>query len=428
MSNEMNNHTTFLRTQSYLVNGKVNPLSNISRKKYFSNYLNICSKKKNNTSKRNSSKDKKYINQIKNLKKKKQFYSCQFNKKHIKKFNIKENKKEIENYQDSEYSLNYSQKQNEFENNKENKPLNNYCQEQQSFIKTEINEETNNNKFFDNKTDFNLYGSNRFIEKKNNHYKGDISLKIPRRNNYNDLDVSDLINKIHKKKQFSNSTKFNNFLKYTKPKNNIIMRNNNSTFTEKNRNIYKSFQKDNSYINKIFSLNVKDFTDINYNKNNNKLLYKLNYYKKRENFSKNNFKSENTTTDKLKLMKRLINKTSLYNTNNFYPKNNLYENNSFKNFSKISRNNNFSQLKSEYQINSEKNLFKANKDLFKSSLSNAIYSMRDERNTKQFIKELNKNKTNYNRINDGKLFSFNKQNTENWDDDFYSSLKNKLLF
>ena len=43
MSINQNTPSTFLRTQSYIVNGKPNPnlLSNISRRKFFSNFIKV---------------------------------------------------------------------------------------------------------------------------------------------------------------------------------------------------------------------------------------------------------------------------------------------------------------------------------------------------------------------------------------------------
>ena len=127
--NEQNSPTMFLRTQSYIVNGKPNPLSNISRRKYFSNFIqNYDRKQKEKTKTVNS---KKYINKIKNSKKKIPFSTSKFKKKNIQKIKTKEkeeNKNDIinekTNYKFSKYSLNYNALPKETEKDKEKNQIN----------------------------------------------------------------------------------------------------------------------------------------------------------------------------------------------------------------------------------------------------------------------------------------------------------------
>ena len=94
-NNTHNSPSTFFRTQSYIVNGKPNPLSHISRKKFFSKYIDKFSKRGNiaKNLKLNSNKNKHYISDIKKSKKKKLSSSKkvnnsinknEFDKKHIK--------------------------------------------------------------------------------------------------------------------------------------------------------------------------------------------------------------------------------------------------------------------------------------------------------------------------------------------------------
>ena len=434
-SNIEYNGSSLLRTQSYLVNGKVNPLSDICRKKYFSNYLNIYSQGKSFSKKGNSSKGKKYINKIKNLRQKKHFYSNNCKKKNVKKFNTEENKKGKSNNQYSKFSLNYTAKEKDFRINKENKTLNDFSNEKDHFIKTKINEDSTNNKLLDNKKESNLFNSNSSIKKSKNNKK-QFCLQRPNQNKYREFDNSNLINDIFDNKIFSKTTKFNNFLRNIKhnnsnKNNNIIIKNNYSTFSGNNKikKIFKPIQKDKSYITKIFSNNEDDFIDINYTKNANKLLHKFNYFNKRENYVNNNFKNENTTKDKLKLMKKLINKTPLYNTNIISPpnNNNIYENNFIKKNNFIfNRNNNFSPILTDYNINHDANFLIKDKDRFSRSLSNFIHSMKDERNTNKFIKELNKNNKNYISSKKKIYFSFDKEKTEDWDDEFFYPLKSKI--
>ena len=137
---------------------------------------------------------------------------------------------------------------------------------------------------------------------------------------------------------------------------------------------------------------------------------KLNHFKKRENSANNyNYKDNNKTKYQLKLLKKSIDKNSLskiniesnqenykitdineikniknYNSSNNFNKNNHMQLNIDTNLCFI-RNNNFSPILTDYNIYDRTDLLKPDIDIFSKSLSNAIYAMRDERDTKKFI-------------------------------------------
>ena len=118
LKNQSNGHTTFLRSQSYIVNGQPNPLSNISRNKYFSKYTNISNGKN-----KKMKKDKNYINLIKKKQKKKSFPSKKSNKmKYIKQNNnnnqeeYKEFMTEPYNYKPPKYPMSINKEQNDKKN------------------------------------------------------------------------------------------------------------------------------------------------------------------------------------------------------------------------------------------------------------------------------------------------------------------------
>ena len=191
-----------------------------------------------------------------------------------------------------------------------------------------------------------------------------------------------------------------------------------------------SMKKNESFINEML-INIDDY--INKLKQSQKILHKLNYHTKKENFFQNNnnnfnIKEENKTKEKIKLMKKSINKISFINKSP--KKSNININKDFiNNLNNISYyfniNNNCGPSLTEYNLNNDNNILKPKKckDIMNRSLSNVLFSMRDERNTNKFIKELHKNK-NY---NSNKIihFSFNKDNSEKINDEFFFPLKNK---
>ena len=461
-----NSPTMFLRTQSYIVNGKPNPLSHISRRKYFSNFIqNYDRKQKEKTKTVNN---KKYINKIKNSKKKIPFSTSKFKKKNIQKLKTKEKEEnkndminEKTNYKFSKYSLNYNALPKEKEKDKEINQINHSINKEKEYITknnliNEVESEVIPKKkkdFFinilkDEKSKFPIYNSNNINYPKNNSFKREFCLTTEKDKYFYNNDVSDLFSNI-----FNNKNEKKYALNIVKTKNNINCNNKiNYGFSEKlkkNKKIFFSKQNEDKFLDKLLLKDNEDYLNIN-NKNNNNLLDKLNHFKKRENSASNyNYKDNNKTKYQLKLMKKSIDKNSLskinivskkenykiteineikniknYNSSNNFNKNNHKQLNIDTNLCFI-RNNNFSPVLTDYNIYDRTDLLKPDFDIFSKSLSNAICAMRDERDTNKFIKELNKNKKN---INSNKIinFSFNKEKTEELNDNFYSPLKSQI--
>jgi hypothetical protein len=460
--NPSNGHTTFLRSQSYIINGQPNPLSNISRKKYFSKYTNLSNEKN-----KKMKKDKNYIYLIKKQQKKKSFSSNKTNKKKFIKQNNKEEYKEFEtepyNYKPPKYPMNYNKEQNDTKNYTDinlNEFINDSFKE-----KDNMKKETENCKEIFHKTKNNYLNKIPIRKIKIPHYnlsgvtqKKDIIINNSSNQYYfttgnikdsNKIFFSDLNKK--NKNIFSNTTKLEFSLKHNSLDKKIDNLYNSAYSLKKNKNKKVTFAtyKDESYINKILFNNDEDCTFINGHINNNKLLSKLNHYTKREKYSYKPI-AKNVTKDLLKSMKKYLNNeiTSYKSSSskiNEIPKSknimNYYDsisiskqnfinfNNSIKNLSKYSqlRNNNFCHISSEYSnINSKKDLFKNElKDEFGKSLSNIINKIRDERKTNNFIKEL---KINNKLIKSKKAirFSFSQEKNERneyLNDEFYSPIK-----
>jgi len=463
LKNQSNGHTTFLRSQSYIVNGQPNPLSNISRNKYFSKYTNISNGKN-----KKMKKDKNYINLIKKQQKKKSFPSKKSNKmKYIKQNNnnnqeeYKEFMTEPYNYKPPKYPMSINKEQNDKKNCTEIN-LNGFIND--SFKEKDNMEKENSKKMF-YKTQNNFHNKISKRQNKIPYYnlngvtkKKDISINYLN-NQYcfttgnikdsNQIYFSDLNKK--SKNLFSNITK----LEFSSRHNSLDKKIDNlynsvySQKKKKNKNVTYSTYKDKSYINKILFNNDDDCIFINGHVNNNKLLRKLNHYTKREKYS---YKptSKNITKDLLKSMKKYLNneiasyKSSITKINeipgsknimNYYDsmknsKNNYINfNNSIKNLSKYSqlRNNNFCQLSSQYSnINSKKDLLKNElKDEFGKSLSKIISKIKEERKTNNFIKELKINNKLI-KSNNAIRFSFSQEKNERneyLNDEFYSPIK-----
>ena len=467
--NPSNSHTTFLRSQSYIVNGQPNPLSNISRNKYFSKYVNLKNEKN-----KKMMKDKGYIYLIKK-KKKKSFSSNKTNKKKFFKRTDKNKQEEYKefdtepyNYKPPKNPMNYNKMQNDIKNYTDinlNEFINNSFKEKDNMKKEKENCKEifhKTTKSFLNKVplrkiknpNYNLNGvtqkKNTSINNSNNQYyftTGNIK-------DSNKIYFSELNKKNNN--VFSNTTK----IEFSSKHNNLDKKIDNlynsaySLKKNKNKKVAFSTYKDKSYLNKILFNNDDDCTFINSHINKNKLLSKLNHYTKRENFSYK-LTAKNVTKDLLKSMKKYLNneiisyKSSSTKINkipkskcimNYYDSMRssinkyIYFNNSIKNLSKYSqlRNNNFCPFSSEYiNINSRKDLFKNElKDEFGKSLSNIINKIRDERKTNNFIKEL---KINNKLINSKKAirFSFSQEKNERneyLNDEFYSPIKHNNKF
>ena len=201
MSININTSSTYLRTQSYIINGEPNPnkLSNASRKKYFSNFIKDYINSNQKVSKNNINKKHYYITEIKKKKKKKISSLDKFNKNNIKKEKVNKDINKEKIY--SNKSLNHSIKIGENEYHIKSK------------MKKENNNEIMNKKhkiLFDNKSTFKeinmpIYGMNTFINKNINEKQFSITSENEK-NNIKDK----CFNITHNNKQFSNITKFKN--------------------------------------------------------------------------------------------------------------------------------------------------------------------------------------------------------------------------
>ena len=249
----MNNNTqntspsTFLRTQSYIVNGKPNPLSQISRKKFFSKYINKFSRRGNITKNNNN---KFYISDIKKLKKKK---SSSTKKIHnfIKK--KEEDKKEINNFYLSSNDL-FSNNINlkETKNTKQNNFNKSFIKEKECISNDNEKEKyTNGNKkqkiFFINKLKdktkkLPIYSLE--LAHKNNINK--MKLTDNEKNNNISSDISNLINNFHNNRVLTEANM--NYISTNKDYDNDINIKYNLTYSEKinkNKRIINSVDKNN---------------------------------------------------------------------------------------------------------------------------------------------------------------------------------------
>ena len=370
---ELNGHTTFLRTQSYIVNGQPNPLSNISRNKYFSRYANI-----NNEKNKKKKKDKSYIYLIKKQQKKKSYSS---NKSHKKIFIKKNNKNKKEDYEQNDIKSYTEKNLNELNDSFKDKDS---FQKKKENSKEKLHKTKNNflNNVQKNLTKIPYYDFSKVIQKKDiniNNLNNQYNYTAGNIKDSNKIFFSDLNNK--NKNLFSNTTK----LEFPSRQNSLDKKDNlySSVYSQKkkkNNKVILSTYKDESYINKIL-FNDDDCILINGHMNKNKLLSKLNHYTKKEKYSYR-ANTKKATKNLLKSMKKYLNteiasyKSSISKINeiprsknilNFYDsmgsslKNYINFNNSIKNISKYSqlRNNKCCLISSEYyNINSKKDFFK----------------------------------------------------------------------
>ena len=465
MENE-NKSSTLLRTQSYIANGMASPKLNASKKDYLSNLIkNKYNKKPSNKSKPKTSKSKNYINDIKKQKKdKKASVNKTSQKKLLKKYiNDKiDEKTEIINYKNNNnHSRNtfiYITKTEKFKNINEN-----YLYTKTHHYKIKNKKESNgkeNNKNTINIRDKKNYNNssifpNNELKKSNGFHKSSFYS-----NNLND----EYFSKTNKEKNNS-KFEFANIVNQTKlgimttkaqmnrSRNKEFRKNIDKIYTmsyhsKKKKNpsskVLTPILKDKNFVNKILCDENDDYLDIKTHKNKNILLNKLNYYTKRE---KIEFRDKNKTQKGLLTIKNLINRKSIMfspksTTNKIYniptklfhysySNYKQYNNNCLNNANKKtnSKNNAKSQIITEYNIKYNKKN-DCSSDLFKikisKSLSNIINSIREQRKTNKFIKDLNKNNTFGNSSNKHIKFSFSPNKDEDSNDEFYSPNKSKI--
>ena len=221
------------------------------------------------------------------------------------------------------------------------------------------------------------------------------------------------------RKNFTPDFEKQDIIKYNNNKN--LHRNNSYSLKMDDKLINNILKEDNEY-NNILDMNKK---------NNNKLLNKLYCYTARQNYNNMNSSdiNENITTKLLKSMKKSINKNNtihkLLKISNIQ---NNYKSDYVNYINNCSINN---KLNSNYINNKKSNSYKdfdnSTKDkcislLFENlikSTSNLLDSMKEERETNTFIKEL---KTGNNRIFSSR-FTYNMDNNDYTSDDFYIQLK-----
>ena len=341
------------------------------------------------------------------------------------------------------------------------------------------NENKNKKKYY-NKNQKNIFSKmkpKKLINKSNYDFKN--------KENYKELkEQVDIINKNNRNKIFRNSLnkqnkkKLNNYLKYNSQDNaintyknnfkfNQISFENNKCYTNKNDYIYNnvslspsnttmtsnhnqisyknlynlkdrnysySIRQNNSFIKILLNEDKDDY--LNIHKNNNKLLNKLYSYSTREkyNYKNPNPKEINITAKIVKIMKK-----SLEYKSNSLQKKQICHKSDFINYVNNSVNNNHLKLNKNLKISSHyfnndlsptmkgnnyknKNNSKLYYNKILKSASNYLESMKEERKTNKFIRELSKK----NSISHSSRFSFDKENIDN-NDDFYTNLKiNKM--
>ena len=464
MSKNENKSSTFLRTQSYIANGMTNPDLKPSKKDSFTNLIkNKCNKKEHNKSKSKRSKSKNYINDVKKQKKQNKTLFNKKNQKQLLKKYINDKldeKTEIINYKNNNiHSRNnafiYNTKTAKFKNINENylysktnhpKIMNSeqYFSEEKENDKNSINIR-NKKKYIKNggmsrndiESSNGFHKSNIYTNKLNDEY----FKKTKKEKNDSKFDFTNIVNQtklgIMTAKANISRTRNKNFRKDI---DNIYIMTYRSKVKSNKSKVVKSFQKEKNFVNKILKEENDDYLDIKNHKSKNTLLNKLKQYAKRE---KSHFEDNNKIQRGLLTVKNLINKK----TKNFSPKlttikmnntptnlfhysysnYNQYNNNTLnklKNKAK-SRNNDYSPAITEYNKKTKQN--ESTSDLyrikFSKSLSNIINSIRDERQTNKFIKDLNKNK----KLGKNELkFSFSQNKDEDSNDEFYSPNKNKI--
>lgn len=459
--NDENKSSNFLRTQSYIANGMPNPTFKAPKKDFLSNLIkNKFGKNASNKSKSKANKTKNYINEVKKPKKqKKNSFNKPSQKKLLKKYiNDKlEEKTEIINYnKNNKYSRNtyiYNSKTEKFKNINEN-----YLYSKTHHCKIKDN---NHKGKENNKNAMNIRNKRNFIN--NNQRKNEINKS----------------NGLHKSNTFANNLNEEFFSKTTKGKSNNkfefsdivnqtklgimttranINHSRNKEFRKDIDNIYSityrskikqnikslNIGKVKNFAHKILTKDKDDYLDIKNHRNKNILLNKLNHYTQRE---KINFEDKNKTQRGLLTIKNLINKKIML----FSPKTtnnkkyniplNLFHS-SYSNYKKYqdflhnlsnkqnSRNNGIYTALTECNNNNNSKKNDCSLDLFKikisKSLSNVINSMREQRKTSKFIKDLNKNKSLGDKKSKHIKFTFSPSENDDYSDEFFSPCKSKI--
>ena len=466
MSRNENKSATFLRTQSYIANGMTSPDFKSSKKDGFKNLVkNNYNKKESNKSKAKRSKSKNYINDVKKQKKEnKTFFNKKSQKQLLKKYiNDKlDEKTEIINNKNNTHSRNnayiYNTRTEKFKNINENYL---YSKTQHLKIKngkekvySKGKENDKNSYNIRNKKKYNNNGSmisNHDYEKSNGFHRSSIytnksndeyfkKTKIEKRDSK--FDLANIVNQtklgIMTTRAKMSRTRNKNFRKDIDSIYSMTYR---SKIKANNSKVFTTLKKEKNFVNKILTKENDDYLDIKNHKNKNKLLNKLKQFTKRE---KTNFEDKSKIQRGLLTVKNLINKkvlnfspkvTSINNNINTqknifhysYSNYNQYNNNTLNKFKSKTKSKykDYSPVLTEYNKNKIKN--ESATDLFKikmsKSLSNIINSIRDERQTSKFIKDLNKNKKS------GKehlKFSFSQNKDDDLNDEFYSPNKNKI--
>ena len=451
-----NKSSTFFRTQSYIANGMPNPPFKTSNKDYISRLIrNKYGKKAQNKSKSKTNKNPNYINEVKNNRNKNKKIAslhkpCQ--KKLLNNYisNKLEEKTEINSKKNNKLSRNafvYNTKTEKFNNINENylySKTHNYTikdnivnSKGKENNKNDLNilsyKKSHNNPKLSNSDANKSNGLNKNINLNDEFFSKSNKSKCPIKFDFSDL--------IHKTNLGYITTRLNlnsrqkDFKKNIDDIYNITYR----SKIKQNKKKFTSFQKDTKFISKILSNDNDDYLDIKNHRNKNILLNKLNVYSKRE---KIDFKNENRTQRGLLTIKHLINKNFLFSplsaTNKMHNKSINYFHKSLSNHKQnnnhlnhCSRNKELSPALTEYSIknnNNKKNSPSTN--LFKTqlckSLSKIVNSIREERKTCKFIKELNKSKKLCINSNNNNRFSFSGHKNEDIIDEFYSPSKNKI--
>ena len=451
-----NKSITFFRTQSYIANGMPNPTFKTSNKDYLSSLIrNKYGKKVEAKPKTKKGNNKDYIKEIKKSKNKNQkITSLQkpTQKKLLDNYinNKLDEKTEINNKKKNKLSRNtliYNTKTEKFKSINEN-----YL-----YSKTHHQPVKNNDNNFkgkeNNKNEMNILGHKRtYINENLSNNGANKSNGFIKTNNLNEeffsktnkakggikFDYSDLV---HRSNLGYMTTRLNLNSRNKDFKKNIdnIYDITYRSKLNKNKKKFTSFQKDSKFISKILSKDNDDYLDIKNHRNKNVLINKFNLYSKRENLNL----EENKTQKGLLTIKHLINKKFLFSpksaTNKTHNKSincfhkslsNFKQHNKYLNY--LSRNKELSPVLTEYNIKKTNNNNKISPsiDLFKTkigkSISKIINSIREDRKTCKFIKELNKVKKLGNNSNNNIRFSFSRNEEENIEDEFFSPNKSKI--
>ena len=241
------------------------------------------------------------------------------------------------------------------------------------------------------------------------------------------------INKYYSNKNINSNNKIKFSQSYTpKPKYQIKY---NNIYNINDRQFSYSIKQNSSFINILLNEeNEEDFMNINKFKGNKVLLNKLYSYASRKSFKSSYNKDYNITAKIIKGMKKSIEykskSCSKIHKNKILNKQNKYFKSDFIKYIDNSTTNYYIELNNDLKNNSnsisnyiglpkEKNMRKKyNTNTILNSASNYIDSMKEERKTNKFIKELNAKNNKF----CNSRFSYNK---ENYDDNegFYNSPK-----